>query len=629
MKKLIIFLAILLFSIPAFSQKTAPKSTPKNLTEKEQRLTAQRFQAVSMITKTAGEATFWEDKKAAVEALADAADLLWEDNAAQSAKWLTKAWNMTGEVDEAPKDEKLREFFTRSDKSELQTTVLKVAYKRDSQLAEKFIKQLADKESDEKKDRGAFDDKTARSEQYLRLAQEAVATNPNLAFSLAEKSLADGISFSLQSILTELRKKDVNLANRLFDLALARINAPDEAQILTGYLFKSGYTIGISSSGGMIVAVNPSQENLPAVAASEPARAKNFLGAVYQNFFARQISLDTPEGKIRAAGILVLGNNIVGQYNAYAPELAQPARNFLAQLQAQLYPNSENQSSEKDERLSSLPKDATKEEIYDALIGDLEARADREIDPVAKKIAYINAALATKPEDYKRGKQIAEKIDDENLQADAVSFLIYRAALRFVEKKEIEIAEELAPQIKEVLRRSVAKIAVAQNLLQTDKSKKIEQSQIDFKKQRAFALLNDVQRDLRNEDASPDSVKILFGASATAAKFDRTQAFILLEQAVQTINKLDRFDLKENSAPRLGIDVSSSSSATVSTPDLGFGFRSAVESLIETDFEQVASLVERLTVKETRGTGRIETAKLFFRRNKDALAALDKKLVSE
>ncbi len=45
-----------------------------------------------MVTKPAEEATFWEDKKASVEALADAADLLWEENANQSAKWLMKAW---------------------------------------------------------------------------------------------------------------------------------------------------------------------------------------------------------------------------------------------------------------------------------------------------------------------------------------------------------------------------------------------------------------------------------------------------------------------------------------------------------------------------------------------------------
>ncbi|MBA3633492.1 MAG: hypothetical protein H0W58_11910 [Acidobacteria bacterium] len=623
MKKLVFLVITLMFPLLVFPQKPAPKPTPKVLSEKEQKLQSQKFQAISMVTKTAEEATFWEDKKTAVEALADAADLLWEENANQSAKWLTKAWNLIDQVSETPKDEKMREFFNRSDKSGLQATVLKIAHRHDAQLAENFLKQLTEKEPDEKKDKGAFDDKTARSEQLLTLALQAIETNPSLAFNLAGRSLADGISFSLQNVLTSLRQKDVNLANRLFDAALARLSTPDEAQILAGYLFKSGFTFATNSSGGMILAVNPNQQNLPAVANSEPNRAKNFLSASYQAFFARSVLLDTPESKRKAENILVLATTIFSQYNIYALELVQPTRTFLTQLQSQLYPNRQNQSSENKSRLSSLPKDATKEEVYDALVADLEEKADKETDPIAKKIAFIRAANSTKPEDYKRGISIAKKIEDENLQEDVVSFLLYRAALHFVNKKEIETAEEILPQIKEVLRRSVAKIAVAQALLQPKTDKKVEQFQLDLEKQRAFALLNDVQRDLRNEDVSLNLIKTLFGTTAVLSKFDKTQGLSSFEQTVQMINKLDKFNLKDTSAPKLGIDLSSSSSATVATPRIGFGFSNAIEPLIETDFEQVASIVERLAAKEVRGVGRIEAARLFFQKNKDLLSKLN------
>ncbi len=624
MKKLS-FLAIILISvISVFAQKPAPKSTTKVLTEKEQKLLSQKFQAVSMVTKTAEEATFWEDKKAAVEALADAADLLWDENANQSAKWLTKAWNLIDEVPETPKDPKMSEFFTRSDKSALQATVLKVAYKRDTPLAEKFIKQLTDKEPNEKKDKGAFDDKSARSEQLLGLAMQAVETNPNLAFSLAQRSLEDGISFTFQPVLTSLRQKDVNLANRLFDLAVVRLSTPDEAQTLAGYLFRSGFNFAINSSGGMILAVNPNQQDLPPVAQAEPNRARNFLSAVYQTMFTRQFSPDTPENKRKAENLLLLAGQILDKYNIYAPELLPPTKAFLLQLQNQLYPDRPNQSAKSDSRSSNLPKDATKEQRYDAMIADLEDRADKETDPIAKKLAYIRAALNTNPEDYKRGVGIAKKIDDENLQEDVVSFVLYRAALKFVEKKGIETAEELAPQIKETLRRSVVKIAVAQALLEPKKDKKIEQAQLELEKQRAFALLNDVQRDLQNEDVSLNLIKTLFGTTAVLAKFDKTQALGSLEQTVQMLNKSDKFNLKENSAPKLGIDISKTSSATVDTPRIGFGFSNAVENLIETDFEQVASIVERLAAKEIRGVGRIETARLFFQNNKDILAKLSR-----
>lgn len=610
-------LLILIFPLIVYGQRTVSQPTPKTPSEKEQKILAQKFQAVAMVTKTAEEATFWENKKAAVEALTDAADLLWQENAAQSAKWLAKAWNLIDEVSETPRDAKMSEFFNRSDKSDLRATVLEAAYKHDAQLAEKFLKQLTEIEPDEKKGKGAFDDKSAGSEQLLALAFQAIKTNPNLAFNLAQRSLADGISFSLQNVLTELRKKDANLANRLFNLALARLSSPDEAQILAGYLFKSGFTFAANSSGETILVVNPAQQNLPAVAQSEPAGAKNFLSAVYQMFFARPIILDTPESKRGAENLLILGGRLIGQYDVYAPELSLPAKMALTQLRSQIAPGSQNQSSEKYERLSKLPKNATKEETYEALIEDLEEKADHETDPIAKKLAYIKAAISTDAGDYKRGIGIAKKIEDENLREDAISFLLYRAALGFVEKKEIETAEELAPQIKETLRRSVVKITVAQALLQPNTNRKIEQTQLDLKKQRAFALLSDVQRDLSNEDASPNVINAQFGTTAVLAQFDKTQALNSLEQTVQMINRLDKFNLKAVSAPKLGIDLSSTSGATVSTPKIGFGFRNAVEPLIETNFEQIASTIERLALKEARGVGRIETARLFFQKNKD------------
>ncbi len=622
MKKLI-FLVVLTFPMAVFSQKTASKPIPAVLTEKEQKLQIQKFQVVSMVEKTAEEAVFYEDKNTAVQVMSEAADLLWNENPVQSTKWLTKAWKTIDEVTESPKDEKMQEFFNDSDKSRLRTVVLGVAQKRDTKLADKFLKEIAAKEPDETKNKGAFDEKTARSEQLLRLAQQAVETNPNLAFSLAERSLVDGISYSLQNVLTSLRQKEVNLANRLFDEALARFtnttSDTSEAQILTGYLFKSGVTVGINSSGGTILVLNPEQENLPAVAQGEPLRTGKFLNAVYQKFFIRPISLDSPESKILAEKILLLGSSVVGYYNQYAPELAQPTTAFLAQLQNQISPNNQNQSPENESKLDSLPENATAEERYDALIENLVEKAEKEIDPVAKKIAFINAALTTKSEDYLRGIKIAKEIDDDSLKEDAVSFLLYRAALFFVSKNEIGRAEELAPQIKEILRRSVVKIAIAQSLLERQKDKKIEQFQLDLEKQRAFGLLSDVERDLRKEDASQNTVKILLGAATVMAKFDKTQSLGLFERAVQAINKIENYNPKNDSAPRLGIDLSKTSSITVENPKIGFGFRSEVELLIEPAFEQVVSIVERLSRKEVRGNGRLEVAKLFFQKNKDTL----------
>jgi tetratricopeptide (TPR) repeat protein len=607
------FLLLLLVSTALSQQQSGPTS------EKELKRQSQRLQAISMVEQTAAEAPLWDNKKAAVQVLADAADLLWDETPGQGTKWLRKAWDLIDQVSELPKDEKLKEFVTRSDRTDLRTVVLSVARRHDAELADKLLKALSQKQPDEKKDRGAFDDRSERSEQLLQLAQQAVEANPDLAFSLAERSLADGLSYSLQNVLTSLRKKNVDLANRLFDLALTRFGTgqpdPSEGEVLAGYLFKPGFTFSTNSNGQTILAVSPNQQNLPAVASSEPQRAGNFLIVVYEVLLTRPVSLDSPEDKQRAQRIVTLGNRISGLYRTFAPELAQSAQGFLAQLQRQLFPDGETGPFGGANRAAATTetttKRLTKEEIYEKHLSELEDRADNENNPIARKLAYVEAALAARPEDYQRAKRVAEKIDDNNLRADAVSFVLYRAALFFADRGEIDKAIDIAPTISDVARRAVVKIAVAQRLL-SSKKEKGEPGDVNFAQQRALDLLNDIDRDLKKGEPSANAAKILLGRTMVLAKLDTDQALASLVQTIQMINKLDRFDLRDGAAPDLGMGAFSASGATVARPKVGFDFRSSIDPLIVTDFEQVSAVAERFTAKELSGVARLEAATLFL-----------------
>jgi tetratricopeptide (TPR) repeat protein len=333
------------------------------------------------------------------------------------------------------------------------------------------------------------------------------------------------------------------------------------------------------------------------------------------------VALDTPEGKHGAQQILVLGNLVARRYAAFAPELAQAAQGFLAQLQSQLMPDSENGSASGTSRTSSdsgdTTKRLTKEEFYEKNISELEDSADKESNAAFRKVAYVKAALATKPEDYIHAKRIAGKVDDDDLRADAVSFVLYRAALFFAEKGEIEKAIEIAPTISDISRRAVVKIAIAQRLL-SSKSGKVEPGEVNFAQQRALDLLSDIDRDLKKADPSANAAKILLGRTAVLAKLDKDQALASLEQTVQMMNKLDRFDLRDGTAPNLGMGAFSVSGATVARPKVGFDFNSAIEPLIMTDFETLSAVAERLTVKELRGVGRLEVAKLYLRKNSES-----------
>lgn len=608
-------LILMVLSLPAFARQGAP------VNEKDLKRQRQRAQAVSMVEQVASEAPLWDDKKSAVEALAGAADLLWDQSPGPAAKWLTKAWDLIDQVSESQPNEWTKQFVNPSQRSELRGTVLRVAHAHDAKLADRFINQLEKKEPEEKKDRGAFDDRTARSEQFLKLAQQAVDTNPELAFSLAQRSLVDGLSFTLQNVLTRLRKKSVELSNRLFDLAMARLGSsapePSEAEVLAAYLFRPGTIFSTNPAGVVIVSVNPVQKNEPPVVETEPRRARDFLVLVYQTFFTQPPSLETPEGLQRAQRVLMFGNRIIGRYNTLAPEFAVPAKAFLTQLQTQAFPagrvdpfSSNGQSSTPD---GTTTRTRTDREVYEERIAGLEERADKAVDPRAKRLAYIEAALACDASDYERAKRIVEKIPDESFRDDAIAYVIYRAALS--QAKDSEKALALVSHLNHIPRRSVVKIAIAQNLLANKNDEKTEE-ELKVNQQIVFDLLGSVERDLRKEVPSANAARVLLGRAALLTQLDSVQALIALEQAMQTINKVERFDLNDMSAPKLGLNGSPRSEALLDLPRIGFSFRSSVEPIITDEFVNIVNLADSLTAKEVRGVARLEIAKLYLQKNK-------------
>ena len=606
-------LLLLILAIVSLSPVVQQRSTPAD--EKELTRQRQQARATGVIEQVGSEALLWDDKRSAVEALATAADVLWDRNPPRATKWLTRAWDFVEEVSESEQNPVLKEFARQSDKTQLKSIVLRIAHKHDPKLADKFVEQLGKQQPEERKDRGAFDDRTARSEQLLWLAQQAVETNPQLAFSLAQRSLADGLSFTLQNLMTALRKKNVELANQLFDLALTRFSSgtadPSEAEVLAGYLFQPGMSFSTNSAGRVIMSVNLAVRNEPPVFKTEPERAHRFLLAAYQMFFTRPLPLETPEDRQRAQKVWAFGNRNLGRYDAVAPEFSVPLKSYLTQLESKLFPQGRGDPFANNRRQSSEPQPSEKE-VYESRIAALEERAEKTTDPAARNLAYIDAAIATNVEDYVRAKSIAGKISDETLKADAISFVLYRAALGLLQNKEFEKATELTPQIANNQRRTMVKIAIAQSLFSDQNSKGADADELKLDQQKGFDLLNDVERELRKEEPSANVAKILLGRTALIAKLDKDQGLLALEQSLQSINKMGRFDLKNNEAPKLGIKGVWRTQTLADAPRLRFSFRTAIEPLIAAEFENLLNLTDSLKIREVRGLARLEIARLYL-----------------
>jgi hypothetical protein len=352
------------------------------------------------------------------------------------------------------------------------------------------------------------------------------------------------------------------------------------------------------------------------VASSEPERAHRFLVLVYERLLTRSVVVDSNGSRNEAEQLLLLGELIARRYPSFAPELTESVQGFLAQLRQQIAPDTQTSSANTVSQKTAASQDTTKtlteQESYQKRISELEESADRERNPSFRDLAYIKVAVATKPTDYVIAKRIAEKVGDRDLRADAVSFVLYRAALSFISNSEIEKATELAPGINDVLRRSVVRIAIAQHLLST-KVSSAGPNELSFIQQRALDLLTDTDRDLRKTEPTANKARILFGKSAVLARLDKDQALVSLEQTIQIINKLDEFDLRNSAAPNLGLSSLSASAATVKIQKIGFDFLSVIGSLGDLNFDALAAISERFTEKEMAGVARMETAKLFLK----------------
>src|ERR1043165_1710953 len=92
-------LLVLVLGIACLTHLTQQRSSPN-----EVELKRERARAVSLVEQVGSEAEFWDDKKSAVEALASAADLLWDQNPARAAGWLRRAWELTDKLTDSSEE---------------------------------------------------------------------------------------------------------------------------------------------------------------------------------------------------------------------------------------------------------------------------------------------------------------------------------------------------------------------------------------------------------------------------------------------------------------------------------------------------------------------------------------------
>jgi hypothetical protein len=582
----------------ANGQEVKPAVRSSELTPNQLRLLTR---IIDVLCSTADDAKNWDDKRVAARTQAQIADLVWDANPDTATNYLKAAWTTAASVEE-PKRERST-FVNPSLRNAIRRDVLLVARKRAPQLASLWLEEIVEEsKSTEKKDRGTFDDRTARSAVLLQMAQELIADNPRAAADLLIESLSDGVSFNFQSTLVRIQQKDPALAETVFRAALARLRTagmsdPNEILVLYSYLYTPGRVLGANTSD------NPNQAQLavggPRVnpaGRENPALAREFLEVASDLL----LSAPMPDGDaqvVARARVSVIAT-LLREVTAQLPEKAALLRARAQQLNADA-----QFSAVPAPRAADLPEfrpGESKESFAERRVDLLEETAAKGRDRLTRDIGYAKAAVATTVERYQRGLDLTGKIDDKTLRDGVRNWLIYRAVLHFINSGNIDEAERLNAKNDDPAQRAACLVIGAQRLLK------------DKDTAGASEWLREAGAIVRRSEPDETLGNVTLGLVSTYGRVDRQASLDWFMYAVKLMRKAPIASLTDDKAPfskRIS-GITPLSDLTQGTS--GFSLQSAVAVFPPEQFEQVWYVLNDMTPREARGLALLTLCRTFL-----------------
>ena len=572
----------LMIALVCFQQPDTPKPQEVQLLKR----------IVDVLDSTADEAKKWDDKAVAARTQAQIADLIWDANPENALEYLKAAWATASRVEEPKQDRST--FVNPSIRNAVRRDVLLVARKRAPELAAAWLEELVeDSKSSEKKDRGTFDDRSARSAVLLQMANEVVAENPQAAANLLVESLRDGISFNFQTILVRIHEKNAALAESVFRAALKRLGSvglsdPNELLVLYSYLYTPGRVYGANTSDSrnrVQIAVGGSGVSVPA-ARQNPALALEFLNLASDLLLSAPITpSDNPQ--LAARSLVSVIGVLLRVVNEQLPDKAALLRARAQQLDAEAQFSSVPAPRKPD--MPEVRPGESKESFAERRVDLLEETAARGRDVLTRDIGYAAAAVATNVERYERGLTLAGKIDDKNLREGVRSWLIYRAVLHLIATGDLDEAQRLNLKNDDAIPRAVCYVVGAQRLVNGGD------------KTRAGEWLREAGAIVKRSESNESVTRIALGIVSTYGRFDTQSALEWLVFAVKLMRTAAPASLNDDRAPALKRISGVTPVIDVSSTTRGFSLQSAVAALPREQFEQVLYILNDITPREARG----------------------------
>lgn len=570
---------------------------------------------LNVLHETADDAKSWDDAKTSAQVQARIADIVWDIDPNSAEMYLTKAWGKSKDVKAS--GEKPSEYQNSSARVEASREVLLVARKRAPELAEKWLAELTDsaEEDFQKSNNGMFDDRTAKSAVLLQMAMQTAAENPEAAAAFAAESLRDGVSFGLQTVLIAIQEKNPELAQNVVRAALQRLRtagiaSPNEVLILYSYVYLPGLVFAASDSanqGQRTISLARDRPQIKAMAELNPGLALDFLRVAAGALLGLPYPVDEKEARQQSDAI----NTILYRIGKSLPQQSRALREKLTSILA-----STNYSPADSAPEGSVQRQRGEkvEEYRSRVIDNLVEKAEKESNPLRRDILYAQAALKTNAEMFERGKSVAAKIQDKELQEQITNFVVYRKTLDEIKLDNFDSAYKIQSKNSN-LKQKAAGLIVGANKLKKQKDTI-----------RTGDWLSDAEKLFRKaEKSDEDWIRIGFGLTNAYGEINRIESSDAFRQTAKLIDEKEKVDFGDDKAPLAsgfsGIDFVSFLNDTN-----GFSLKSAVLSFSKEDFEDALTSLKTIKNPKIKGFGVLALCEKYLKDSRKSLRQIKRKL---
>ena len=602
--------------------KAKPDSKSKAKPEADPLELQRRTVAISLLTSLADEARSYQDQTLRARVQARAADALWNSDVEKARTLFRRAWDSAEMADKEAwqryTEERQRQSQERGggrfiqQPPELRSEVLRLAAKRDRDLAEEFFAQLREDTNRDTSfpvtDTGNPilpatpdpENPPAEITQRLQLARQLLEEGEiGRALQIADKAL-DSVTTRGILFLCALREKDEAAADQRFANMLANTVADPASDavgvsVLSSYVFTPFMYIIVRGNGQN----HTSQERESIVAPKiSPELRLAFLRGATQILLRPLQPPDQDRTVAGRRGLYFVIARLLPLFEQYAPDLAPELRVQLASLGTDV-PDDLRTGRNRLLTRGLVAEDQTRDEGRESL-----ERAERVADAAERDQWYARAAQLAARKGDASARDLVDKIADSDLRQRARAHVDFLLISRALDKKDPQEAMRLlrAAELTNI-QRVWALLEVARMLKKTDATQAVE-------------MLNEaatVGRRIGGSDV--ERARAMVGVATLMFELDRGRVWEALTEAVKAANAVASFSGEDAQVSQRFSSGrgTSTTNMTVQQFDLGGIF----SSLAKEDLYRSIELARGFTADTPRAIATLAVARAVLETKKE------------